>query len=478
MGYARAWARGQGLQRVLLGVLLLTLAVLGSAPGPAQAAPAAPTITGPRNGLILTTFAPTLSWTNPPGVTQYQLQVRPFRDDGPALDLHLGVVSNTFTLPPPPQWYGLLPDVTYTWRVRVSDSPAFADLADRSWSPWAGGAFRTPAVYADTLSPLSPMVDEMVTTRTPTLLWANTRSDVFFYEFQLSRDYRFETNPRSATAAVTTLLLHGGVTRPIDSYTVPPDQPLDDAATYYWRLRPRVQGDGTPVDWSPTFSFRVNSRGTASLNIGNISFSARAGTGECTVPDATDRFTADPLLSSVAYGYGYGGAGTVAHLWYADGTELTRGRLTLPSTATCRLGTVELAQWLPAAPGRYWLEVWVGGQVARSGSFVIQPPPSVAIGPISFGFGIPLTANCALSGAQTSFPVGVPFIYFRWNTVGEGLYYVTLQRDGVVVASDVLRARNQVGCDYGSVAAPDRAEWRVEISIAGRVLQAASARVQ
>ena len=83
MGHALAWGRGQGprLRRALMGALLLALAVLERTPTPARAAPAAPTITGPRNGLILTTFAPTLSWTNPPGVTQYQVQVRPFSDE-------------------------------------------------------------------------------------------------------------------------------------------------------------------------------------------------------------------------------------------------------------------------------------------------------------------------------------------------------------------------------------------------------------
>ena len=50
-------------------------------------------------------------------------------------------------------------------------------------------------------------------------------------------------------------LRHGGATAPPRSYTVPSGFPLQPATTYHWRVRPRVQGDGTPVAWSEVFTF-------------------------------------------------------------------------------------------------------------------------------------------------------------------------------------------------------------------------------
>lgn len=37
-----------------------------------------------------------------------------------------------------------------------------------------------------------------------------------------------------------------GLTQPLNSWTT---RALTPGVTYYWRVRPRVQGDGTPVAW-------------------------------------------------------------------------------------------------------------------------------------------------------------------------------------------------------------------------------------
>ncbi|MEK7217234.1 MAG: endo-1,4-beta-xylanase [Chloroflexota bacterium] len=197
-----------------------------------------------------------LTWSNPTGTTQYHLQVIPASNDGPGVDLHVGSPDTSFQIPPPPQWYGLLPDMSYTWRMRVSDASAFVDLNDASWSSWAERTFRTPAVSSATISSVvSPPPQSSSAIFTPTLQWANSRTDVFYYEVQLSRDRTFTTDPATATAMVYGELRHGGATNPRDSYTVPTSFPLEASSTYFWRVRPRVQGDGTPLPWSTVWTF-------------------------------------------------------------------------------------------------------------------------------------------------------------------------------------------------------------------------------
>ena len=43
--------------------------------------------------------------------------------------------------------------------------------------------------------------------------------------------------------------------RPAPAVASPQPAPQWVGSTYYWRVRPRVQGDGVPVDWSDTWSF-------------------------------------------------------------------------------------------------------------------------------------------------------------------------------------------------------------------------------
>ena len=216
----------------------------------AESALGAPTLTSPPNGATLSTMGLTLQWSNPPGATQYHLQVIPFNNDGPGADLHLGSPDTSFTLPPPPAWYGMLPDMTYTWKVRVSDAASFVALDDASWGPWAQRTFRTPTVSSSTISAVSPPNNSNVSTLTPTLQWSISRTDVFYYEVQVSADPNFGPN-----AFLYQELRHGGATNPSNSYSIPSSYPLRANTAYYWRVRPRVQGDGQPVEWGPTNTF-------------------------------------------------------------------------------------------------------------------------------------------------------------------------------------------------------------------------------
>lgn len=257
--------RGYSLSLTVFVALLLGLVPLSalaqeqlsSGNGISLSGIAAPMLNSPAAGATLSNFGPTLSWTNPSGARQAHLQVIPSNNDGPGVDVYFGSSVSSFQIPPPPQWYGMLPGMTYTWRVRVSDATTAVGLDDPSWSQWAQRAFRTPSVNSSTIKAVAPAIDAGVSTLTPVLQWSNTRSDVFYYEVQLSKDATFNTNPSTATAMVYSALIHGGVTSPVNSYAVPSGFPLEDHTTYYWRARPRVQGDGSPVAWSSTFSFRT-----------------------------------------------------------------------------------------------------------------------------------------------------------------------------------------------------------------------------
>ena len=52
-------------------------------------------------------------------------------------------------------------------------------------------------------------------------------------------------------------LLHAGVASPPNTYQVSDRFLLEAATSYYWRVRPRIQGDGTPVTWSDVWNFRT-----------------------------------------------------------------------------------------------------------------------------------------------------------------------------------------------------------------------------
>lgn len=250
----------------------------------------APRLSAPADNATLTTFGPTLSWENPAGVTQYHIQVTPANNDGPGVNIMAGQAGTSFTVPAPPQWYGLLPGMGYTWRVRVSDAPSMLDEGDGSWGPWSPArTFRTPTASSSTVTLASPADGAPVTGVTPTLNWTEANTNIFYYEVQLSRDRSFGPN-----AFLYWNLLHGGVTTPPNSYVIPAEFPLEHSTTYYWRVRPRVQGDGTPVEWSLAGSFRTPAPGptpppatTLSLEVTSPADNATVNTATITVTGRT-----------------------------------------------------------------------------------------------------------------------------------------------------------------------------------------------
>ncbi len=193
-----------------------------------------------------------LAWTNPEGVTYYQIQVTPYNNDGPGID-EVKVVAELYTFRLPdfggssPN-YVILPDMTYTWKVRVSK--ASGTPKENEWSNWATSSFKTGTVSSNTIDRVAPQAQALVSSRTPTLTWSNSDKSVFYYEVQVSKDQSFGNGGFLYHETV-----HGGISSPINSYKIPSKYPLEPDTTYYWKVRPRIQGDGSPISWTNTFIF-------------------------------------------------------------------------------------------------------------------------------------------------------------------------------------------------------------------------------
>ncbi|MBM2826252.1 MAG: hypothetical protein HW403_316 [Dehalococcoidia bacterium] len=224
-------------------------------------APGTPPLLGsPSDGVSVLTLGPTLAWTNPLGTSQYHIQVIPSTDDGPAIDLIIADTAQVndarFAIQAPTIGQGpyvVLPGMSYRWRVRVSNKASVASIDDLSWSPWSEArTFRTPARDSSRILLLSPSNGSVVAGGHQILTWDNDDKDVFYYEVQVSPDSRFGEG--GAVAPVWHNLVHGGTSEPLNSWTTPE---LDSGVAYYWRVRPRVQGDGTPATWAEARRFSV-----------------------------------------------------------------------------------------------------------------------------------------------------------------------------------------------------------------------------
>ncbi len=217
-----------------------------------------PTLLTPADNTPLNRIGTSLTWQNPPGTTQYQIRITPANGDGPDINLirvpetKYEVVEPVFGVGP----YVMLPGMTYTWMVRASSKTTFAPQDDPSWGVWSTpGKFKTPAPSSSTIALMAPADRSTVNGPAVTLRWDNFAKNIFYYEVQVSGDPSFNTDQASATSFVRHTLWHGGASKPLNSYTTPT---IPSGGPYFWRVRPRVQGDGTPVAWSQTWSFNVN----------------------------------------------------------------------------------------------------------------------------------------------------------------------------------------------------------------------------
>ena len=219
-----------------------------------------PILTQPPPG-DASSMGPLLQWTQPPGTTWFQVQVIPFNEDGPGINLVIGdgalvqaaqyqVLGPNFGSADPN--YVMLPGMTYLWRVRTAT--VLTNPTEADWSAWAVSSFKTPPASSSTITRVAPPFFGEVRTLTPTLTWANSNTAVFYYEVQLSKDYEFGPN-----AFLYSEYVHGGASTPPNSYVVPAAYPLEAGEFYYWRVRPRIQGDGDPLPWSRINVFQTPS---------------------------------------------------------------------------------------------------------------------------------------------------------------------------------------------------------------------------
>ncbi len=216
-----------------------------------------PELAGPPNGSTLTNLGADLSWTLPAGSTQYQMQVLPANNDGPAINL-IRNADTGFKLQPPVLGQGpyvMLPGMTYNWRIRATSFNGPIDEKSPNWGEWSSKTFKTPAPTSNGLQPVQPAAGASVAAGQPvTLQWEHPDKGLFYWEVEVSGDTRFDMNPATATTFVWFNLVHGGVGAVHNSWQAPA---LTSGGTYYWRGRPRIQGDGTPVEWGPTWRFTV-----------------------------------------------------------------------------------------------------------------------------------------------------------------------------------------------------------------------------
>lgn len=445
----------------VLTLMAFAAAVAGPSAPPAVAALPDPIVVGPVNGEVATDWRPVLRWRNPTGATQYQVQLVPFQGDGPGADLQFGAIASSFTVPPPPEWYGLLPDMAYTWRVRVSDAAGFAGPDDPSWTGWVGGSFRTPKVTSETITALTPADGGTAGTLTPVLQWANSVPQVFYYEFELASDPGF-------VARVAQARLHGGVASPVNGYRVSAGGPLRSTVTYYWHVRPRVQGDGAELPWSKTFSFRVDPQVGNGIGVNPPRFGP-APLAACGQSAGAAVLPSTLSLRAVGFSYSYTGSGAVAHNWYRDGQPLRSEAFTLAEGSTCATGTFAQPDNRPITPGVYGLEVWLGGQRVQNGEFTVTPATALALGPVTAGTGA--NGECGVTGAATAFPFTQHTLHFQWTSVGSGSYTATLYKGIDVVAQQQLSADGPVGCQRWSFDQFDTGNWRFTLTLNGLTVQ-------
>lgn len=225
-------------------------AIAGVPPAVIKSAPVA---VGPLAGATLHDLSLSLRWSDVEHATQYHIQVLPVSNDGLGIDTIL--FSGSFNLAAPRRGdgpYVMLPGMSYSWRVRASGAAGSIGPGDASWGPWSSWeTFYTPTASGNKITAESPASGAVIPPGdSATVRWGDLYPSIFYYEIMMSTDSAFGGN--GPLAAVWHNLVHGGISDPLNSWRTPK---LTSGATYYWRVRPRVQGDGPPVAWSSTFNF-------------------------------------------------------------------------------------------------------------------------------------------------------------------------------------------------------------------------------
>ena len=346
-----------------------------------------PVPVGPPDGFLSVDLAPLLQWTNPPGTTQYQIQVIPARNDGPGINL-IRNVETSYQVQAPILGTGnyvILPGMSYTWRVRTTQATVPVGENDPGWSDWAEPVFKTAPPSSAGIRLVSPAHGSTVESLTPTLRWDDTDIVHFYYEVQVSKDPAFNTDPNTAIASVYSNLIHGGESIPLNSYTIPTDYPLEPGTTYHARVRPRVQGDGTPVEWSRTGVF-MTATPTEMLEQANQTFRSEVAAAlqeaarQAGVNVSTDTFVAIPFDdgSSVTANAGIAGVENLSLDQLAQGADVLFTFMSVPQGSALPSGfyTVRFVQMSGTMQWRAQFKNVEGRVVLETGADVGSGDPA------------------------------------------------------------------------------------------------------
>lgn len=222
-------------------------------------------IVEPESGKVSPDLSATIKFKVPEDTTWVQIQLSPFNGDGPGVNLVIGdqeiIKTGELKIPAPKIGEGpyiTLPDMGYTWKIRATSQVQLPNLdQNKGWGAWLEKQFRTPKIIPQiNLGSLSG--NEETDDTTPTLNWASDNPQLFLYEVQLSEDPTFEVDPQKAKAPLFWNMVHGGINSPPNTWTFPKNL-LTPGKRYFWRVRPRIQGDGTPLKWSAIGSFSLTS---------------------------------------------------------------------------------------------------------------------------------------------------------------------------------------------------------------------------
>ncbi|MEK7217026.1 MAG: S8 family serine peptidase, partial [Chloroflexota bacterium] len=148
----------------------------------------------PACGVEITGLGTALSWNAAAGMTQFQVQVIPANNDGPAINL-IRNAATSYVIDPPVFGTGpyvMLPQITYSWRIRTTTATTGIDETSPLWGSWSPmSTFKTRKASSDTITLTAPAEATTVAGLTPVLQWANTDNGIFYYEVQLSKDNNF-----------------------------------------------------------------------------------------------------------------------------------------------------------------------------------------------------------------------------------------------------------------------------------------------
>ena len=207
----------------------------------------------PEDGEISTDFSPQFNWLLPPDAAQVHFQMAPTTTDGPGVDVILDASAN-FRLSAPRREIGpfvLLPGENYVWRIRTTSLTGAVGPNDPVWGAWVARSLSTVVASANTINAGWPLDGSTVETLQPTLEWKDSNEAVFYYDVQVSDSATFSREKLHFEA-----LVHGGLSRPINSVSIPESSSLDSGRTYYWRVRPHMPTDDSAA-WGSAFSFRT-----------------------------------------------------------------------------------------------------------------------------------------------------------------------------------------------------------------------------